>query len=196
MSAFTWVHTALSVAALVSGLVVVIGLFSSKTLRCWTMFFLVTAIATSATGFGFPFQSFGASHWIGVISLLVLLAVLARYVLHYAGVWRWLYAVCAVIAFYFLVFVLIAQAFKKVPALAALAPTLSEPPFAIAQLAVLVIFVVIVHGNGPEVPPGRLTGGAPRSQAPGLSGDPRKSGAKSGANPTGGNPAITIHQSQ
>jgi hypothetical protein len=137
MSTFTWVHTALSVAALISGLVVVVGLFSSKTLRGWTMFFLVTAIATSATGFGFPFQNFGASHWIGVISLLVLaLAVLARYVLHYAGVWRWLYAVYTVIAFYFLVFVLIAQAFKKVPALAALAPTLSEPPFAIAQLAV------------------------------------------------------------
>jgi hypothetical protein len=145
MSTFTWVHTALSVAALISGLVVVIGLFSSKTLRGWTMFFLITAIATSATGFGFPFQGFGASHWIGVISLLVLaLAVLARYVLHYAGVWRWLYSVCTVIAFYFLVFVLIAQAFKKVPTLAALAPTLSEPPFAIAQLAVLVIFVVIV----------------------------------------------------
>jgi hypothetical protein len=57
-----------------------------------------------------------------VISLLALaLAVLARYVLHYAGAWRWLYAVCTVVAFYFLVFVLIAQAFKKVPALAALA---------------------------------------------------------------------------
>jgi hypothetical protein len=145
MSTFTWVHTALSVAALIAGLIVVIGLFTSKTLGGWTAIFLATAIATSATGFGFPFQSFGASHWIGVISLVVLvLAVLARYVLHYAGAWRWLYAVCTVVAFYFLVFVLIAQAFKKVPALAALAPTLSEPPFAIAQLAVLVIFAVII----------------------------------------------------
>jgi hypothetical protein len=144
MSTFTWVHTALSVAALIAGLIVVIGLFSSKTLGGWTAICLATAIATSATGFGFPFQSFGASHWIGVISLVVLvLAVLARYVLHYAGAWRWLYAVCTVVAFYFLVFVLIAQAFKKVPALAALAPTLSEPPFTIAQVAVLVIFVVI-----------------------------------------------------
>ena len=144
MSTFTWVHTALSVAALIAGLIVVIGLFTSKTLGGWTAIFLATAIATSATGFGFPFQSFGASHWIGVISLVVLvLAVLARYVLHYAGAWRWLYAVCIVVAFYFLVFVLIAQAFKKVPALAALAPTLSEPPFAIAQLVAMVIFVVI-----------------------------------------------------
>jgi hypothetical protein len=145
MSTFTWVHTALSVAALIAGLIVVLALFGSKTLDGWTAIFLVTAIATSATGFGFPFQSFGASHWIGVISLVVLvLAVLARYVFHYAGDWRWLYAVCTVVAFYFLVFVLIAQAFKKVPALAALAPNLSEPPFAIAQVAVLVIFAVII----------------------------------------------------
>ena len=72
MSTFTWVHTALSVAALIAGLIVVIGLFSSKTLGGWTAIFLATAIATSATGFGFPFQSFGASHWIGVISLVIL----------------------------------------------------------------------------------------------------------------------------
>jgi hypothetical protein len=144
MSTLTWVHTALSVAALIAGLVVVIGLFTSKTLRGWTTFFLVTAIATSVTGFGFPFETFGASHWIGVVSLVVLaLAVLARYAFHYAGTWRWLYTVGTVVAFYFLVFVLIAQAFKKVPSLEALAPTLSEPPFAIAQLVVLIIFLAI-----------------------------------------------------
>ena len=153
MSTFTWVHTALSVAALIAGLIVVIGLFTSKTLGGWTAIFLATAIATSATGFGFPFQSFGASHWIGVISLVVLvLAVLARYVLHYAGAWRWLYAVCT--AFYFLVFVLIAQAFKKVPSLAALAPTLSEPPFAIAQVVAVVIFVVIAVATARKFRPG------------------------------------------
>jgi hypothetical protein len=162
MSTFTWVHTALSVAALIAGLIVVIGLFSSKTLGGWTAFFLATAIATSATGFGFPFQSFGASHWIGVISLVVLvLAVLARYVLHYAGAWRWLYAVCTVVAFYFLVFVLIAQAFKKVPALAALAPTLSEPPFAIAQVVAMVIFVVISFATARKFRPGARKFSAP-----------------------------------
>jgi hypothetical protein len=148
MSTFTWVHTALSVAALIAGLIVVIGLYG------WTAIFLATAIATSATGFGFPFQSFGASHWIGVISLVVLvLAVLARYVFHYAGAWRWLYAVCTVVAFYFLVFVLIAQAFKKVPSLAALAPTLSEPPFAIAQVVAVVIFVAIAIATAQKFHP-------------------------------------------
>ena len=162
MSTFTWVHTALSVAALIAGLIVVIGLFTSKTLGGWTAIFLATAIATSATGFGFPFKSFGASHWIGVISLVVLvLAVLARYVFHYAGAWRWLYAVCTVVAFYFLVFVLIAQAFKKVPALAALAPTLSEPPFAIAQVVAMVIFVVIAVATARKFRPGARKFSAP-----------------------------------
>jgi hypothetical protein len=54
MSTFTGAHTALSVAALIAGLIVVIGLFSSKTLGGWTAIFLATAIATSATGFAGP----------------------------------------------------------------------------------------------------------------------------------------------
>jgi hypothetical protein len=57
---------------------------------------------------------------------------------------RWLdYVVTAVIALYFNVFVLIVQLLMKVPALNAMAPTQSEPPFLVAQLAALVLFVVL-----------------------------------------------------
>ena len=49
--------------------------------------------------------------------------------------------VSAIVALYFNVFVLVVQLFMKVPALHELAPTQSEPPFAIAQLVVLLIFV-------------------------------------------------------
>jgi hypothetical protein len=144
LSTFTWIHTALSLVALAAGVIVVIGLIGSRELRLWTELYLVTAVATSVTGFGFPFTSFGPSHWVGVISLVVLaVTILARYAFHLAGAWRWVYAVGAVIALYFLVFVAVAQAFMKVPALHALAPTGSEPPFAVAQLVVLVIFVVL-----------------------------------------------------
>ena len=102
LSTFTWVHTLLSLMALVSGLVVVIALFGSRTPNGWTAFFLATAIATSATGFGFPFDRFEASHWSGVISLVALLAaVLARYVFHLAGAARWIYAIGMVLGFYF-----------------------------------------------------------------------------------------------
>jgi len=144
LSTFTFVHTVLSLAALVAGIVVIAELFGPRALEGWTALYLATAVLTSATGFFLPSDHFGASQWVGVISLVALgLAILGRYVFHLAGAWRWIYAVGAVVGLYFLVFVGIAQAFGKVPALHALAPTQSEPPFAITQLVVLVIFVVV-----------------------------------------------------
>jgi hypothetical protein len=81
---------------------------------------------------------------VGVISLVVLaVAILARYARHLAGAWRWIYVVSAAVALYFNVFVGIVQAFLKVPALKALAPTQKESPFLIAQLAVMALFVVL-----------------------------------------------------
>jgi hypothetical protein len=144
-STFTWVHTILSLVALLAGLVVVAGLLGTRTLPQWTGLFLVTAIATSVTGFGFPFEKFEASHWIGVISLVALaIAILARYMFHLDGAWRWIYVVTITVAAYFLVFVTIAQAFKKVLRLHAMAPTLSEAPFTVSQLLVLVVFAGLI----------------------------------------------------
>ena len=144
LSTFTWVHTLLSLVGIASGLVVVKGLLSSQRLDGWTALFLASAVATSATGFFLPADRFMPSHWVGVISLVVLaLAIFARYSLHLAGAWRRIYAVGAVLTLYFLVFVGVAQLFAKVPALRALAPTQSEPPFAIAEGVVLVLFVAL-----------------------------------------------------
>ena len=144
LSAFTVFHTALSLLALAAGFVVVFGLFGSHRMPVVTAIFLVSAVATSVTGFGFPFTQFLPSHGVGVISLALLaVAVVALFVYRLAGAWRWLYAVCVVLAEYFLVFVTIAQGFMKVPALHALAPTQTEPPFGIAELAATAIFVVL-----------------------------------------------------
>jgi hypothetical protein len=145
LTIYAWIHTALSLVGLVTGIVVAIGLLDSRRPAPWTSLYLASAVATSATGFGFQGVSFGASHWVGVASLVVLAAaILALYAFHLAGAWRWIYAVGAVLGLYFLVFVAIAQAFKKVPALQAMAPTLAEPPFALAQLVALALFVVLV----------------------------------------------------
>jgi hypothetical protein len=142
LSTFTAIHTVLSLVALVSGIVAVIGLLRGRMHGVWTTVYLVTAVAASVTGFGFPVTQFGASHWVGVISLVVLAgALLARYGFHLTGAWRRVYAVGIVISVYFLVFVTVAQAFQKVTALKALAPTMSEAPFAVAQLVVLAIFM-------------------------------------------------------
>jgi hypothetical protein len=143
-STFQLVHVILSLIGIASGLIAVFGMLGGRNLGGWTALFLTTTILTSATGFGFPFDRLLPSHWVGTISLVLLaVATLALYVFRLAGPWRWLYAVTAVVALYLNVFVGVVQAFQKIPALHALAPTQSEPPFAIAQGAVLVIFVLL-----------------------------------------------------
>ena len=100
--------------------------------------FLLFTILTSLTGFGFPFEKVTPGIIVGILSLVVLLfAVLARYMFRLVGVWRWIFVITAAIAQWFNVFVLIVQGFGRIDALKALAPTQSEPPFLIAQLVVL-----------------------------------------------------------
>jgi hypothetical protein len=127
-----------------SGFLVLFGLLAGKRLDGWTSTFLATTVATSVTGFLFPFHRFMPSHAVGILSLMVLaLAIYARYARHLAGAWRKTYVICATIALYLNVFVAIVQAFQKIPALKELAPTQSEPPFKLTQLVVLSIFALL-----------------------------------------------------
>ena len=143
-STYTFVHVLLSLVGIGSGLIVLLGLLARKRLDGWTALFLATTVATSITGFGFPFDHLLPSHKVGILSLLVLpIAILARYSYRLAGAWRWIYVFCAAVALYLNVFVLVAQAFLKVLALKALGPTQSEPPFLITQMVVLALFVVL-----------------------------------------------------
>jgi hypothetical protein len=144
LGAFTVFHVLLSLIGIGSGFVVAYGLLTSRRFDNWTALFLTTTIATSVTGFLFPVHHFMPSHALGIISLLVLgISVLARYRYKLAGGWRRAYVITAVIAFYLNFFVLIVQSFQKVPPLRALAPTQSEPPFAVAQLTALVLFALL-----------------------------------------------------
>ncbi len=143
-STFTAVHVLLSVIGVASGLLVVYGLLTNKRFDSATALFLVTTVLTSVTGFLFPFIHLLPSHVLGIISLIALaIAIVARYPLHMAGSWRRIYVVCAVLALYLNVFVFVAQIFLKVPAAHALAPTGKEPPFLIAQLVVMTLFLVL-----------------------------------------------------
>ena len=140
----TFVHVILSLIGIFSGLVVVFGMLGAKRLDGWTGLFLTTTVLTSATGFLLPAHGFMPSHAIGIISLAVLaLAILARYSRHLTGAWRRTYVISAVIALYLNVFVLVVQLFRKVAALKELAPTQTEPPFAVAQLVVMIAFIVL-----------------------------------------------------
>jgi len=143
-STFTFIHVLISVVGIGSGFIVLFGLLTGRRMDNWTALFLATTVATSVTGFGFPFTHLLPSHILGIISLIALaIAILARYSRHLVGAWRKTYVISAVIALYLNVFVLVVQCFEKVPALHALAPTQKEPPFAIAQLLVMLLFIVL-----------------------------------------------------
>jgi len=139
---YTFLHVLISVVGIGSGFAVMYGFLSGKRLDGLNTLFLTATVATSLTGFGFPFDHLLPSHKVGIISLVILaVAILARSVFRLAGAWRWIYVIGATTALYLNVFVAVVQAFLKVPALKALAPTQKEPPFLAAQLLVLVVYV-------------------------------------------------------
>lgn len=141
-SAFTLLHVLISLAGIGSGLILMYGFLTGKRLDGWSAIFLTTTVLTSVTGFLFPFEHLLPSHKVGILSLVILaIAIPARYVFRLAGVWRPIYVIGSALALYFNVFVAVIQAFLKVPALKAIAPTQKEPPFLVAQLIVLVVFV-------------------------------------------------------
>jgi hypothetical protein len=139
-----FVHVALSLVGIATGLVVVYGFISDKPNGTWTIVFLASTILTSLTGFPLPATQLLPSHIFGILSLMLLAAAIAAlYVYHLAGAWRWIYVICSMTALYLNVFVGVVQAFQKISFLKPLAPTQSEVPFLITQLSVLALFVVL-----------------------------------------------------
>ncbi len=138
------IHVILSLVGILSGLVVLFRLLLGGDSGPWTALFLITTILTSLSGFPLPPFGFDPPRAVGVLSLILLLAaVIAYYAFHLAGIWRLIYVGCALAALWLNVFVLVAQGFLKVPFLHELAPTGSEPPFAVAQGIVLLVFIVL-----------------------------------------------------
>ena len=137
-------HVVISLIEIAAGLIMLYGLISGTASDAWTALFLATAILTSLTGFPLPPFGFDPPRAIGILTLVLLaIAVSAYYFFRLAGAWRWIYVVTAIAALYLDVFVGVFQSFLKIPAVHALAPTQSEPPFFVAQAVVLVVFVLL-----------------------------------------------------
>jgi hypothetical protein len=157
LQTFTLVHVAISLIAIVTGLIVAWGMLNANRAEGWTAVFLVTTVLTSVTGFMFPVPLWPLSpaQIFGIISLVVLLpTILGIYLFDLAGFWRWVYVGGALLALYLNVFVLVVQAFQKISFLTPLAPTQAEMPFFVAQGIVFVLFcalgVVAVRRFKPE----------------------------------------------
>jgi hypothetical protein len=158
-AAFTQFHVLLSLIGIVSGIAVALAMLGANRVPALSAIFLLTTAATSVTGFMFHFASFGPPEIIGAISLVVLaVAILALYGYKLAGAWRWIYVATAVFALYLNVFVGVVQTFQKVALFHALAPTQTEPPFAIAQGVVLIAFIALGVAAAKKFRPSR--GGA------------------------------------
>jgi hypothetical protein len=142
LSYFTLLHIAISLIGIAAGFGVLVGLLHALRLPGWTAVFLTTTIATSVTGFFFPFNGMTPAIILGIISLIALaLACYALYGQRLAGKWRATYVIAAVTSLYFNVFVLVVQMFQKFPDLFELAPTQKELPFAVTQGAVFAVFL-------------------------------------------------------
>jgi hypothetical protein len=141
---FTLVHILISLVGIAAGFGVLAGLLAGKLFSGWTTVFLTSTLATSVTGFFFPFHGFTPGIAVGILSLITLaVASYALYAGRLAGSWRTTFVVTAVLSLYFNFFVLVVQLFQKVPALTELAPKQNEPPFAITQCLVLLAFIAL-----------------------------------------------------
>lgn len=136
------IHVLISLAGIASGVVVMRGLLGGKRMDRWTSWFLASNVATNLSGFILPADRILPSHVVGLLSMAALgLAFAALKRLHTSGAWRRTFVVSSAFALYLNVFVAVVQAFQKIPVLRAMAPTQSEPPFLVAQLAVLSLFI-------------------------------------------------------
>jgi hypothetical protein len=144
MATLLALHVVISLIAIALGMITAAGFVGRPPRHRASIAFLWTTILTSVSGFPLPADRILPSHIVGAISLVLLaFAAVAWYRHRLAGGWARVWIVTALAALYLNVFVLVVQAFLKVPALHALAPTQAEPPFAVAQGAALLLFVAL-----------------------------------------------------
>jgi len=139
---FTALHVAISLIAIAAALIALPAFARGRILPRTTGIFLWTTLLTSLTGFLFPIVAFTPALGFGILSTLILVATFwAWYGRKLVGGAATIYATTATLALYLNMFVLVVQSFLKVPALNALAPNGTEPPFVIAQGALLIAMV-------------------------------------------------------
>ena len=141
---FTALHVAISFVGIGAGLIALPAFARGRILPRTMGIFLWTTLLTSLTGFLFPIVAFTPALGTGIVSTLVLaIAFWAWYGRKLVGRTAPVFAVTATIGLWLNLFVLVVQSFLKVPALNALAPNGTEPPFAAAQGALLLAMLAL-----------------------------------------------------
>jgi len=146
IASFVFVHTLITLVAILSGLAMLSGMLSGGRRGSAThTVFLLFSVLTAITGFIIQVKPVTPAVILGVLlSVLLIIALAARYLFGLRGAWRSIYVVTAVASLYLNCFVLVVQSFQKVPALHAIAPGPAPggPVFGATQGVVLIGFVV------------------------------------------------------
>lgn len=154
---FTALHVAISFVGIGSGLIALPAFARGHIMPRMTgifLWFLWTTLLTTLTGFLFPIVAFTPALGVGIVSTLVFVAAFwAWYGRRLTGAAGSVFAVTATVALWLNLFVLVVQSFLKVPALNALAPTGSEPPFAAAQALLLLAMIALGYAAVRSVRP-------------------------------------------
>ncbi|NLR99454.1 hypothetical protein HGP17_21755 [Rhizobium sp. P38BS-XIX] len=138
------IHVVVSLIAIVSGIVVAYGFLTADRHDRSTLVYMLTTALTSITGFLFPFHGVTPAIIVGILCLVIFVpTALARYSFHLAGIWRSVFVVGALVLLFFNCLVLVIQSFQKITALNALAPNGNEPPILAAQVALLVVTLLV-----------------------------------------------------
>jgi hypothetical protein len=163
-------HLVVCYLALLAGALVLTALCRGRRQPTWDTVLLLSTALISLTGFALPAPpgtpTPDPAVILSVVELvLVAIAALAIYVGHLTHAWRGTYVIAMVMAVYLNVFVAVVQAFMKIGFLHALAPTQKEAPFLVAQIAALVLFIVIgviafTRYRGHSLQPGSPLGAA------------------------------------
>ncbi|MET0372069.1 MAG: hypothetical protein ABW039_11925 [Sphingobium sp.] len=142
LAQFTIVHVAISLIAIAAGLLFFGALLGGRWLGRTNALFLLFTILTSVTGFLFPPKPIGPPFIFGVVSLILLAVALYALSARRGPRGRRLaYLLPALAAQWLNMVVLVVQAYQKVPALNALAPTGTEPALLATQGVVLLAVV-------------------------------------------------------
>jgi len=137
LPALTVVHTAVSLIALLAGVLVLRGILASRRPGGAAAFFLAAMAVTDVTGFMFASQRVGPGHIVGALSLVVLVpTVLAATVRNLTGAWRWSYVGGVTALLYLDAVIAILQLFARLPPVRAG----GLPVLVATQLAVLAAF--------------------------------------------------------
>ncbi|MEI9990774.1 MAG: hypothetical protein WDM86_12115 [Rhizomicrobium sp.] len=145
IGSFVFVHTLITLVAIVAGLIMLAGMLRNARQDSVHAIFLLFSVLTAITGFVIQVSPVTPAVIVGgVLSILLAIALAARYVGGMAGAWRWIYVVTAVASLYLNCFVLVVQSFLKVPALHRLVPSVppAGPIFGGTQAVVLIAFVI------------------------------------------------------